>query len=80
MTDAYPDYGLIARQIKTKRKTINMTQEKLAEEIDISVRHMSDIETARKKVSLRLLFKIAKTLGTTLDPLVYGDLPENVVY
>ena len=73
MTNDYPDYGIITKQIKTKRKAIGMSQEKLAEKIDVSVRHMSYIETARRKVCLKLLFRIAKVLGTTLDPLVYGD-------
>ena len=67
-----PNYRHIAGNIKARRNEVHMSQEELAEKIDVSARYMSYIETARREVSLKRLCEIAKVLGTTLDPLVYG--------
>jgi len=73
MKHEHPNYTLIGRRIKARRKAIHMTQEKLAEHIEMSDKYISYIELAKKKASLTALCRIAKVLNTTLDPLVYGD-------
>ena len=72
-TQEHPDYGLIARRIRAKRLERRMTQEKLAEHIDMSDKYVSYIETVKKKPSLKALCRIARVFGTTLDFLVFGD-------
>ena len=49
---------MIREAIKKARKAKGMTQQELAEEINITSRHMSDIERGVKGVSLRTLEKI----------------------
>ena len=66
------DYIQIGRRIRNIRKSKNMTQEKLAEIVDISLTHMSHIETGSTKLSLPVLAKISKALNTSTDELLFG--------
>ena len=78
------DYFKIGQQIRKYRKAHGMSQEQLAEQIGISVTHMSHIETGNTKLSLPVLVDIAKTLEVHTDDLlcdtpierkaVYGEL------
>lgn len=47
-----------------------MSQEELAEEVDISVTHMSHIETGNTKLSLPVLVSIATSLDVRTDDLL----------
>ena len=49
------DYKALGAKIKEYRKKENITQEQLAEMADISLSHMSNIETASASVSLPAL-------------------------
>lgn len=44
------NYEALGRKIKEVRRKQNMTQEYLAEKVDLSVSHISNIETAKTKV------------------------------
>ena len=48
----------IGKKIQEIRKSNGYTQEKLAEAIEVSVRHISDIEQDRAKPSYEILIKI----------------------
>ena len=56
------DYKALGAKIKEYRKKENITQEQLAEMADISLSHMSNIETASASVSLPALKLIADAL------------------
>ena len=56
------DYYKIGQQIRKIRKACGMSQEELAEKVDISVTHMSHIETGNTKLSLAVFVDIAKAL------------------
>lgn len=71
------DYDAIGKRVKAARKKKNITQEKLADAIDITPPHMSNIETGNTKVSLPALIRIANELDTTLDTLVADNLIKN---
>ena len=60
---------------KIKRMRINrgMTQEELAEAIDLSQRAMSGIETGENFVSAETIDKLVKALDTTLEELFSTD-------
>lgn len=60
------DYVAIGQRIKTIRKREGYTQEKLAENLDVSIVYISQIENGRTKLSLEMLIKIAYLLDT--DP------------
>ncbi len=69
------DYGEIGRRIRAKRKELGYTQEYLAECTELSIVHISHIETANTKVSLPALVNIANALQTTPDALLCDNLP-----
>ena len=71
------NYVEIGRRIKSKRKEINLTQEKLSEIIDVSPSYISEIERGSSICSLATITNIAKTLNTNLDFLVFGITKKN---
>ena len=67
-------YYEIGQRIRHYRKACGLSQEALAEEVGISVTHMSHIETGNTKLSLPVLVKIAESLAVQTDALLY-DTP-----
>ncbi len=59
----YEKYRCLGLNIAYFRKQKGLSQEKLAEKIDISRTHMSRIETADCAVSLDVIFDICEVLG-----------------
>ena len=57
----------IGKNIQTIRKSNGYTQEKLAEEIEGSVRYISDIEQDKSKPSYEVLIKICNVFKISLD-------------
>jgi transcriptional regulator with XRE-family HTH domain len=49
-----------------------MTQDGLAKKIDISIPYLSQLETNKRRGSVKVLTDIAKELGITLD-MILGD-------
>lgn len=66
------DYYKIGQRIRKIRKAHGLTQEELAEKIDISTTHMSHIETGNTKLSLPVFLEIAAALEVRTDDLL-GD-------
>ena len=60
----------IGRNIFTRRKELGMSQNSLAEKLDISREHLAKIETAKRTVSLDLLIEIADALNTKVKDLI----------
>ena len=67
------DYTKIGRKIQKLRNMQSLTQAYVAGLADISLSHMSNIETAKTKPSLVTLSRISRILGCTLDDLVFDD-------
>lgn len=61
------------RRIKQKRKELSMTQEKLAERIDVSTHYIYEIESGMKTMSIYTLDAITHALHTSSDYLLYGN-------
>lgn len=55
----------IGNEIINLRKAIGLSQEKLALNANIDRRYMSDIENGRRNISVEMLARIAKALGTS---------------
>lgn len=70
------DYYKIGQKVRKYRKALNMSQEQLAEFINISVTHMSHIETGNTKLSLPVLVKLANVLDVKTDDLLFDNPPE----
>ena len=73
------DYPEIGNRIRKFRKICNLSQEELAEAVDISATHMSHIETANTKLSLTVCASIARVLNVRLDDIVFHH-PDNDNY
>lgn len=67
------NFKQIGQRVKEIRYAKGMSQAELAEQIDMSVPHISLIETATKKASLSTLILIANALGVTVDALLNGN-------
>lgn len=73
------DYYEIGQRIRARRKALGLSQEQLAERINISLTHMSHIETGNTKLSLPVLVALADALRTGVDALIYGlDAPSGI--
>ncbi len=70
------DYKEIGTRIRKYRKLKNISQEELAEKIDISTTHMSHIETGSTKLSLQVLVDIAQILEVSTDALIFEKTPK----
>ena len=56
------DYKMIGERIQRARKSRNMTQDVLAERLDVSVGYVSQVERGITKISLDLLGAISSAL------------------
>ncbi len=68
---------VIGGRIREKRLEAKLTQEKLAEKIDIGAKYLSDIETGRSNISIKKLFKIAEALNENPEYFISGRNIEN---
>ena len=62
------------KRIKEERNRLQMTQEDLAQELNIGYVHMNGIENGRKGCSIDLLLEIAEVLDVSTDYLLTGRL------
>ena len=72
------DYYKIGQTIRKFRKAHNLSQEELAEKINISTTHMSHIETGNTKLSLSVLVALADALEVRTDDLLNRTAAESV--
>lgn len=66
-------YYEIDQRIRKLRKAKAMSLEKLAEAVDISVTHMSHIETGNTKLSLEVFADIVQALNARADEILFGE-------
>ena len=65
MTNEATKIIALGKNIQKARKHKNYSQNELADKLNISREHLAKIETAKRCVSLKLLFKIAEILEIT---------------
>ena len=61
---------LLGKNIKYYRELKNISQEKLAEMVDLSREYIVRVESGHKRISLKKLFAIADALETDCSDLV----------
>ena len=71
------DYKSIGRRIKAARISLDMTQERLAEKVNLSPSHLSNIETGTTKVSLPTIVKLANALQVSVDSLLADSVVQS---
>ena len=67
------DYMAIGERVRISRKSLGITQEKLAEMIDVSTSFIGHIERGTRKLSVETLASICKALGVSADFLMGLD-------
>lgn len=60
----------IGSRIKAAREHAHLTQEKLAEEIGVSVQYTSDLERGKVGASVKTIIKLCQALHTSADYLL----------
>ena len=60
-------------RIKSRRKSIGISQEKLAEMIFVSPHYIYEIERGMKAMSLETLMNISQALSLSTDYILYGE-------
>lgn len=73
------DYKAIGKRIKIARIKADLTQERLAEMVEISPTHMSNIETGTTRVSLTAIVSLANALSVTVDDLLCNSVVKSKV-
>lgn len=67
------DLARVGTRIKNCRQAMNLTQEQLAELIDVSPHYIYEIERGSKTMSLYTLYDLSTSLNVSTDYLLYGD-------
>ena len=62
-------YKQLGKNIKKRRKELGLTQQELADRLDMSLNFVGKIEVAFSKPSLDTLIEIAKALETSVSNL-----------
>lgn len=66
------DYNLIGLRIKKARTDKGLTQEKLAEKLDVSIAFLSRIERGSSQISLKRLGQVCKELDVSEGYILNG--------
>ena len=62
----------MGERMKVQRKLMHLTQEQMAERLDISIKHYSEAERGIIGLSVENLIKVSEILGISLDYLIKG--------
>lgn len=71
------DYEPIGARIKKARLDKKYTQEYLAEAINVTCQHISDIERGINGISISTLMDICRVLDTDADYILFGTITRN---
>ena len=63
----------IGSRIKAYRKSLGISQEKLAEMVFVSPHYIYEIERGMKAMSLETLIRLSEALGLSTDFILFGD-------
>ena len=66
--------GLLGNTIRQARLNCKMTQEELAEAVQITPTHLKHIESEHRKPSVEVLFSLASILHFSIDALLLPDI------
>ena len=68
------DYTTIGKQIRKRRRELDLTQEELSELLGLSPGHLGTLERGWKLPSLETFIRICNVLGVSSDRLLSGVL------
>ena len=64
-----PNRGSFGSAVKKARLLKHLTQEQLAEKIDVTTMHMKQLESERRNPSMEVLYRLIDTLDLSIDSL-----------
>lgn len=64
------DYIKLGKRVRILRKQMKLTQEELAELVDVSHSFIGHIERGTRKLSVDTLFRLCAVLGASADDLI----------
>ena len=67
------DKKAIGKRIKAERQKNGLTQEALAERIEVSAHYVYELERGLKAMSVPILIRISEVLHTSTDYLLFGE-------
>lgn len=67
------DLPAIGGRIKAERKKLGISQEQLAEEVNVSMHYIYEIERGMKSMSLETLINICEALELSADYVLFGN-------
>ena len=65
----------LGKRLREERLRLNLTQEKLAEDVELSTAYIGQVERGERSLTLEKLILIAKRLGVTVDFLLADSVP-----
>lgn len=71
------DYMQLGSRLRQERLKHNLTQERLAEKIDVSHAYIGQIERGERSLTLETLIKLANQLEVTADELLHESIKMN---
>lgn len=70
------NYENVGNKIRERRNFLKVTQENLANDINVSASFISDIENGRRKMSLETMIKISIALKTSLNYFILDNVKD----
>ncbi len=74
------DFGIIGERIKQKRREKGITQEMLAEKMDLSIAYLSRVERGEANINLKRLVQISELLDINVSELITGTTTGTEIY
>lgn len=74
------DFGIIGERIKQKRREKGITQEILAEKMDLSIAYLSRVERGEANINLKRLVQISELLDINVSELITGTTTGTEIY
>ena len=70
----YFDQAAFGKRLKEVRKERGLTQERLADILNVSVSHLGNLELGKRGISIDLLMDISDVLNVSIDFLLCGTV------
>lgn len=71
------DYSFLGKRIREERLRLNLTQERLAEDINISTAYLGQVERGERHITLDKLIPLSERLGVSVDFLLSDYIHPN---
>ena len=61
------DYVQLGKRVRIRRKVLELTQEELAERLNVSTSFVGHIERGSRKLSVETMYRLCKVLDVSAD-------------